>query len=156
MRRSLSQATTTIYHSRATESFKIKLTTILIKLRLKLYCKSYCDMILCLHCAAIKQPDRGQTDTVGQTACSSSSSCLRACEVGPGRKGCDHKELLPPSSHLCLDPSLPAHSCPTALHPLPQLIVLTFTWKQNETSLMQDSQAYTAKCYQPIGCYEFF
>lgn len=28
------------------------------------------------------------------------------------------------SSHLCPDPSLPAHSCPALLHPLPLLIVL--------------------------------
>lgn len=53
-----------------------------------------------------------------------SSGDLGAYEISPSQKGCDHKKLLPPSSHHCLDHSLPAHSCPTALHPLPLLIVL--------------------------------
>lgn len=66
-------------------------------------------------------------------ACSS-CSCLGAYETKPSQKGCDHKELLPPSSHHCPDPSLSAHSCPTALRPLPLLIVLQSHESGGETS----------------------
>lgn len=70
----------------------------------------------------MKQTVQPCNDSRTHVACS--SSCLGAYEMVLSQKGCDHKELLPPSSHLWHNPSLLAHSCPTALHPLPQLIVL--------------------------------